>query len=108
MSRNVIIINDAGKQGFHNQKRIKCEEKSTTLDELMERLGERASKKGLIVVDQDTSGNCLPYSLSDQLKLVKNLTISPGDLRQSIVQHLRENPNWVSSNVFSLAHALPL
>ena len=101
----LIFIDNTGKQEFHNLKQMEYEvEKSTTLDKLMKRLEERASKKGLIIVDKDRSGNCMLYSLSDQLELVKNLTISPEELRQSIVQYLRDNPNWVSSNVFSLAH----
>jgi len=55
-----------------------------------------ASDKGFVVTDNEGSGNCMFYALSEQLNLVKGIKISHGELRQSIVQYLRNNPNLVS------------
>ena len=89
---------------LHETLHIEHEEgKSTTLEKLLARLEERASEKGLTIVDRDRSGNCMFSSLSDQLKLVEDTVISHKELRQSIVRYLRTIPNWVSVNVFDLA-----
>ena len=55
-----------------------------------------ASDKGFVISDNEGSGNCMFYALSEQLNLVKGIKISHGELRQSIVQYLRNNPKLVS------------
>ena len=100
-SRNVIFIDSTGKQRFHNVKQMKHEEDvSPALEELLARLEERASESGFTVVDKDKkrSGNCMFVSLSDQLELVEedNIKCPPEELRQSIVQNLRDHPRRVS------------
>jgi len=55
-----------------------------------------ASDKGFAISDNEGSGNCMFYALSEQLKLVKGIKISQGELRQSIVEYLRKNPKLVS------------
>ena len=55
-----------------------------------------ASDKGFVISDNEGSGNCMFYALSEQLNLVKGIKISHGELRQSIVQYLRSNPKLVS------------
>ena len=54
------------------------------------------SDKGFVISDNEGSGNCMFHALSEQLKLVKGIKISHGELRQSIVQYLRKNPKLVS------------
>jgi len=55
-----------------------------------------ASAKGFVITDNEGSGNCMFYALCEQLNLVKGIKISHGELRQSIVQYLRNNPRLVS------------
>ncbi|CAH3103692.1 unnamed protein product [Porites lobata] len=52
-----------------------------------------AAKKGFLVSDNQSSGNCLFYALSEQLKSVKGIQISHKELRNTLVQFLRENAN---------------
>jgi len=55
-----------------------------------------ASSKGFIISDNDGSGNCMFYALSEQLDLVKGIQISHAELRQHLVNYLKENPTLVS------------
>ena len=55
-----------------------------------------SSKKGFLISENQASGNCMFYALSDQLNLVKRIKMSHKELRQSIVQYLRKNPQMVS------------
>ena len=54
-----------------------------------------ASDKGFVISDNEGSGNCMFYALSEQLNLVKGIKISHGELRQSVVEYLRKNPKLV-------------
>ena len=54
-----------------------------------------AAKKGFLVSDNQASGNCLFYALSEQLKSVKGIQISHKELRNTLVQFLKENANQV-------------
>ena len=54
-----------------------------------------AAKNGFLVSDNQASGNCLFYALSEQLKSVKGIQISHKELRNTLVQFLRENANLV-------------
>ena len=54
-----------------------------------------AAKEGFLVSDNQASGNCLFYALSEQLKSVKGIQISHKELRNTLVQFLRENANQV-------------
>ena len=64
--------------------------------DLLAELEKIASDKGFVISDNEGSGNCMFYALSEQLNFVKGIKISHGELRQSIVQHLRKNPNLAS------------
>ena len=64
--------------------------------DLLAELGKIASDKGFVISDNEGSGNCMFYALSEQLNLVKGIKISHGELRRSIVQYLRNNPKMVS------------
>ena len=55
-----------------------------------------AANKGFFVSDNQASGNCLFYALSEQLQSVKGIQISHKELRKTLVQFLDENPNLVS------------
>ena len=62
-----------------------------------------ASDKGFVISDNEGSGNCMFYALSEQLNLVKGIKITHTELRQSIVQYLRKNPKLVSL-IFFFSH----
>ena len=55
-----------------------------------------ASDRGFTISDKDESGNCMFYALSEQLVIVKGIKIRHGELRQRLVQYLRDNPKLVS------------
>ena len=64
--------------------------------DLLAELEKIALDKGFVISDNEGSGNCMFYALSEQLNLVEGIKISHGELRQSIVQYLRKNPKLVS------------
>ena len=68
--------------------------------DLLAELEKIVSDKGFVISDNEGSGNCMFYALSEQLNLVKGIKISHGELRQSIVQYLRKNPKLVSLDFF--------
>ena len=74
----------------HNEGNINS---NTNLSAELEKI---ASDKGFVVSNNEGSGNCMFHALSEQLNLVKGIKISHGELRQSIVQYLRNNPTLVS------------
>ena len=53
-------------------------------------------KKGFRISDNLGSGNCMFYALSEQLEIVKGVKIHHFELRQYLVQYLREHPKLVS------------
>ena len=55
-----------------------------------------ASDKGLIISDNQASGNCMFYALSEQLQSVKGIQISQQELRKTLVQFLKDNSKLVS------------
>ena len=55
-----------------------------------------ASDRGFKISDNQGSGNCMFYALSEQLEVVKGIKIPHGELRQILVQYLRDNPKLVS------------
>ena len=55
-----------------------------------------AANKGFVVSDNQASGNCLFYALSEQLQSVEGIEISHRELRRTLVQFLRGNANLVS------------
>ena len=59
-------------------------------------LKKTASRKGFRIVDNDGSGNCLFYALSDQLEIAMGIKLKHDELRQRLVQYLRKNPKLVS------------
>ena len=63
---------------------------------LTEELTTIVSDKGFRISDNQGSGNCMFHALSEQLEIVKGIKIQHGQLRQSLVQYLRENPKLVS------------
>ena len=65
---------------------------------LTEELTKIASDKGFRISDNQESGNCMFHALSEQLETVKGIKIENSQLRQSLVQYLRENPKLVSYN----------
>ena len=55
-----------------------------------------ALEKGYRISDNEGSGNCMFYALSEQLETVKRVKIHHFELRRSLVQYLREHPKNVS------------
>ena len=54
-----------------------------------------AADRGLVITDNEGSGNCMFYALSHQLHHVKGISISHEELRQRLVGYLRDNPRMV-------------
>ena len=94
----LLFIDVAEKQG-----KDKVNE-NTSLAKLSARLKQTAADEGFTTVDNDGVGNCMFYALADQLQHVKGLELSHLKVRQSIVQFLRNNPQWVSDNVIGLVY----
>ena len=78
---------------------------SSSTSDLLAEFEKIVSDKGLVMSDNEGSGNCMFYALSEQLNLVKGIKISHGELRQSIVQYLRKNPKLVSLVFFCHAYS---
>lgn len=55
-----------------------------------------ALDKGYRISDNQGSGNCLFYALSEQLKIVKGIEIHHEELRRKLVEYLERNPKMVS------------
>ena len=69
--------------------------KEITTTKLSEDLKKIVSDKGFVITDNKGSGNCMFYALSHQLHHVKGFSISHEELRQCLVQYLRDNPRMV-------------
>ena len=78
---------------FMNLQQMQCNVSKINSTVELERI---ASGKGFAISDNEGSGNCMFYALSEQLNLVKGINIPHGELRQSIVQYLFNNPKLVS------------
>ena len=76
--------------------------------DLLAELENIASDKGFVISNNEGSGNCMFYALSEQLNFVKGIKISHGELRQSIVQYLRNNPKLVSLVYFCHAYSVKI
>ena len=82
---------------FMNLQQMQCDvSKVNSNTDLSTELEKIASDKGFVISDNEGSGNCMFHALSEQLNLVKGIKISHRELRQSIVQYLRNNPELVS------------
>ena len=82
---------------FMNLQQMQCSVSKDNINtDLSAELEKIASDKGFVITDNEGSGNCMFYALSEQLNLVKGINISHRELRQSIVQYLRNNPKLVS------------
>ena len=85
------------KQNLRDVEQLQRYPRNTTrMTDVSRRLEKIASDKGFTVSDNEGSGNCMFYSLSEQLDLVKGIQISHSALRQHIVQYLEKNPTLVS------------
>ena len=54
-----------------------------------------ASDKGFMISENRASGNCMFYALTEQLEHVKGIEVPHQELRETLVQFLKENPNLV-------------
>ena len=81
---------------FPSLHNLRCDaEKVSKKANLPSDLRTIAANKGFLVSDNQASGNCLFYALSEQLQSVKGIQISHKELRKTLVQFLNENPNLV-------------
>ena len=55
-----------------------------------------ASDRGFRISDNQGSGNCMFYALSEQLEIVRGIKIPHGELRKILVHYLRGDPKLVS------------
>ena len=89
---------------FMNLQQMQCNVSKVNSDtDLSAELEKIASDKGFGISDNEGSGNCMFHALSEQLNLVKGIKISHGELRQSIVLYLRNNPTLVNLEFYFVA-----
>ena len=69
--------------------------RETSSAELSLNLERTASEKGFVISDNQGEGNCMFFALSEQLNLVKGIDMSHSQLRQTVVNYLRDNPTQV-------------
>ena len=72
------------------------QESVKTFKYLFSNLKKNAFDKGFRISDNPGQGNCMFYALSEQLKFVKRIQYSAAELRQELVQYLRQNPTQVN------------
>ncbi|PFX12341.1 G-protein coupled receptor GRL101, partial [Stylophora pistillata] len=64
-----------------------------------------ATDKGFRIVDNEGSGHCMFYALSDQLEIAMRIKIKHDELRQILVQYLRKNPKLPNgTDLFHFVH----
>ena len=103
----VFFFLDLPGQMFVNLQQMQRDvSKVSSNTHLLAELEKIASDKGFVISDNEGSGNCMFYALSEQLNFVKGIEISHGELRQSIVQYLRKNPKLVSLVYFCHAYSV--
>ena len=62
---------------------------------LISNLAKKAAIEGFIIQDNDGGGNCMFQALSRQLEIKLGFPISHGDLRNEIVEYLKNNRKLV-------------
>ena len=93
----IILLPGVLERTLQNLQRMQlCASTVNDSTTLTEKLATIASDKGFRISDNQGSGNCMFHALSEQLEIVKGIKIQHGQLRQSLVQYLRENPKLVS------------
>ena len=103
----IFFFLDLPGQMFVNLQQMQRDvSKVSSNTDLLAELEKIASDKGFVISDNEGSGNCMFYALSEQLNFVKGTKISHGELRQSIVQYLRKNPKLVSLVYFCHAYSV--
>ena len=96
-----IFFTDLPGQMFMNLQQMQRDVSKVSINtDLLAELEKIVSEKGFVISDNEGSGNCMFYALSEQLNFVKGIKISHRELRQSIVQYLRKNPKRVSLEFF--------
>ena len=79
----------------HAMTESKYKSKGVPALDTTDALCQAVSDMGLIVSDNDGKGNCLFHALSEQLETVKKIKISHDELRKTLVQYLKKNPETV-------------
>ncbi|XP_022777913.1 OTU domain-containing protein DDB_G0284757-like [Stylophora pistillata] len=73
--------------------------------DLKNELKKIALDKGFKIIDNEGSGNCMFYALSDQMELALRIKIKHDELRQTLVQYLRKNPKLPNgTTLFHFVH----
>ena len=82
---------------MHNLKQMCCDtDKLISKTSLVVDLRGTASDKGFVISDNAACGNCMFYALCEQMQSVKDIAISHGELRRTLVRFPREQSNLVS------------
>lgn len=58
-------------------------------------LAKKAATEGFVIQDNDGGGNCMFHALSRQLEIILGLQIFHGDLRNEIVEYLKNHRKLV-------------
>lgn len=94
---NIVFISITAEHIFRSFQNLQdLISKTTSKTNFSEALKKIASSQGFSISDNQGSGNCMFYALSEQLAAMKGIHLSHKDLRQRIVQYLEMNPRLVS------------
>ena len=76
-----------------------ADKKNNQTTDFLYDLEKNARDRGFMVLDNPGRGDCMFYALSEQLGLVKGITLSAQELRKNMVQYLKEHPKLVNINM---------
>ena len=94
---NIVFISITAEHIFHSLQNLQDPtSKITSETNFSEALNKIASSQGFIISDNQGSGNCMFYALSEQLAAMKGIHIPHEALRRRIVHYLEMNPRLVS------------
>ena len=80
---------------FHDLQQLNSKQPTHKESELLLELQKTAEDKGFVICDNPASGNCMFYTLSEQLQHVKGINISHKEIRKELVRFLENFPNLV-------------
>ena len=80
---------------IHDLQQLNSKQPTQKESESLLGLRKTAADKGFVICDNPASGNCMFYTLSEQLQRVKGINIPHKEIRKDLVQFLTNFPNLV-------------
>ncbi|XP_066020593.1 protein NLRC5-like isoform X2 [Pocillopora verrucosa] len=93
---------------FNDLQQLNSKQPTHKESELLLELQKTAEDKGFVICDNPASGNCMFYTLSEQLQHVKGINISHKEIRKELVRFLENFPNLPDgTELFKFVHGYP-